>query len=123
MEVKNTFEILVDIKGETTTFVSKKFNPDRRALVMEKLMSPMAMSQQGERKLDQDIAGTVNLFRVLPDVMWEFVQDADKQKIGTKATFADGLDDDNSIQFIQWCALKLQKMQSFLDPSVKGDNG
>lgn len=121
-EVKDTFEIIVDINDKPTTFVTKKMNPTRRALVMEKLMSPLTdaagKTEKGEVDIQADIAGTVKLFNVLPEVMWEFIKDDDKQKIGTKASFTDGLDDDNSIKFIQWCAYKLKKMQNFL-----GENG
>lgn len=120
-DVKDTFEIIVDLKDQPTTFVSKKMNPTRRALVFEKIMSPLVSNSPDSKKADynvgEDIKATVQLFNVLPDIMWEFVRDEDKQKIGTKISFADGLDDDNSIQFIQWCAMKLKKMQDFLGSS------
>lgn len=116
MEVKDTFEMVVEVKDSQKTFVSKKMNPYRRALVMEKLMAPMAVANKtGEAEtVDKEISSTVALFKILPEVMWDFVKDEDKKEIGTLASFAEGVDDENSIQFMKWCILKLQKMQSFL---------
>lgn len=121
MEVKDTFEMVVEIKDSQKTFVSKKMNPYRRALVMEKLMAPMATANKtGEAEtVDKEISSTVALFKILPEVMWDFVKDEDKKEIGTLASFAEGVDDENSIQFMKWCILKLQKMQSFLGQNAE----
>lgn len=121
MEVKDTFEMVVEVKDIQKTFVSKKMNPYRRALVMEKLMAPMATANKtGEAEtVDKEISSTVALFKILPEVMWDFVKDEDKKEIGTLASFAEGVDDENSIQFMKWCILKLQKMQSFLGQNAE----
>jgi len=121
VEVKDTFEIVVEVKDTQKTFVSKKMNPLRRAVVMEKLMSPMAMAnKKGEEdNTAKEISSTVALFKILPEVMWDFVKDEDKKEIGTLGSFAEGVDDENSIQFMKWCIMKLQKMQSFLGQNVE----
>lgn len=113
----DVFSFIVDLKDVPTTFISKKLNPTRRALVTEKIIGPLAKSANTKEvpNVAEDISGVVQLFSVLPEVMWEFIKDDDKTKIGSFSVFADGLDDDNSIDFVKWCAAKLTKMNRFLE--------
>lgn len=112
-KLKDTFEIVCNEK----TYVSKKMNPIRRALVVEKIVNKL-----GETKQDP-VSGAntmIALFKEnLPKTMWEFIKDDDKKVIGTYDVFVENLDDHNTMQFLNWCLEKVKEVNDFLGVSPK----
>ena len=116
-EIKDIFEI----KCNEKTFISKKMNPARRALVIKELLQPMAaVSEKGDK--DNVSANSLGIMaevlsKNLTEVMWEFVKDEDKKDIGTLEVFAENVDDKNSLLFMKWATDKVKEIQRFLGES------
>ena len=112
-ELKDTIEIICN----EVTYTSKKMNPIRRALIIKKLVAKMTVKNiQADPKVGVDALG--DLFeKNLPEVMWEFVKDDDKTKIGTYEKFVDDLDDKCCMNFLDWSIGKINQVTDFLEQS------
>ena len=113
-QLKDTFEIVC---GDST-FVTKKMNPIRRALVMEKIVNRMGtITKEDDNKANVGIMAAL-LKTDLPEVMWAFLKDDDKKTL-TKEKFDDEIDDKSSMEFLSWVLSKVQELNSFLENSQK----
>lgn len=114
----DTFEIIC---GEST-FVTKKMNPVRRALVMEKIVGRImgTISATDDQKANVAIMAEL-LKKDLPETMWAFVKDENKKDL-TYDKFMDEIDDKSSMEFLSWVLAKVQELNSFLENSQKATN-
>lgn len=112
-ELKDNIEIICNDK----TYVSKKINPTRRALIVRSLIKPMtAKNIQSDPEVGVESLG--GLFeKQLPEVMWAFIKDDDKAKIGTQDDFVENLDDKSCMKFLEWSINKINEVNSFLEKS------
>ena len=114
--MKDTFEIIHNEK----TYISKKVNPTRRAMIIEKVIKSMGNFSQDAEKTINNLDSMIALIgTTLPEVMWDFIKDEDKKIIGTKETFVEYLDDKNCMEFLQWCIAKVNELNDFLGNSQK----
>ncbi len=91
---KKVFEFLVDGK----TFVSKKMNTQRRGLFFKEVGTSITKIQSDTENIVEHWG---DLLLELPDIMWAFVKDEDKQKF-SKEQFLDDLDDNIDTEFLMW---------------------
>ena len=113
-QMKDTFEIIC---GDAT-LVTKKMNPIRRALVMEKIVNRMGtITKDDDNKANVSIMAAL-LKTDLPEVMWAFIKDEHKKDL-TYEKFVDEIDDKSSMEFLSWVLSKVQELNSFLENSQK----
>ena len=113
--MKENFEIICN----DVTYTTKKMNPVRRAVVMEKIVGRMgSITQNDDNKANVGIMAAL-LKSDLPEVMWDFIKDDDKKNIGTYEKFVDEIDDKSSMEFLSWVLAKVQELNSFLENSQK----
>lgn len=123
IKIAETFEMLIDDK----TYVTKKLNSKRRALVLRELVGVMTGMASLSKEKDPEkispenvqagIAAMADIFdKKLPLVGWAFIKDEDKTTIGKEETFVDNWDDANSMKFLQWATAKVNEVNDFLAP-------
>jgi len=107
--MEKTIEIVVNEK----TFVSKKINPVRKALIIREIISKMTPKEK--RNENESVLAMADLIENnIPKVLWEFIKDEDKKIIGVYEKFLDNLEDDSCIEFLKWCIESINKFNSFL---------
>lgn len=111
--MKVSFEF--EINGRT--YVSKKMTPPLRARLLKVLpflkFSDLA-ANQNDLKMTLDVMA--DTFELVPSLMWEFIQDADKKDIGTYQSFLESLDDNMGmiLKFLEWGVKKVEELNNFL---------
>lgn len=107
--VTKTIEIIVDEK----TYISKKMNPKRKGLIIRELFSRVTPDENIKNK--ETLGNFADLISEdVPRIMWDFVKDEDKQKIGTYDYFLENIDDDSCTNFLKWAFEAVKKINNFL---------
>lgn len=107
--MEKTIEIVVDDK----TYISKKINPVRKALIIRDIISKM--TPEKKRNEHESVLAMADLIEnSAPKVIWEFVKDDDKKIIGTYEKFLDSLEDDSCTAFLKWSIESVNKFTNFL---------
>lgn len=106
------------------TYVSRKMNPVLRGKVLKtldfKAFTALSMLDNFEKLSDADKNETMSamggLFESTPPLMWAFIRDEDKHKIGLYDDFLDALCDDESqvLKFLTWMFSKVSDINRFL---------
>lgn len=114
METPQTFEL--EFNGKT--FVTKKLDPVLRgkanranAYVAKEMHGYTQEEAEKLEWLQAAVAGAI--FEHITPLIWEFIRDDDKSKIGTKAQLIENLSADQIVKFFGWLGQVLQENADF----------
>jgi len=101
-----------ELKFDEKTYVLKQMNPSRKSQVIKKIVIPMNTSKDAsatENQLSQMADASANV----PEVIWSFLKDEDKQVIGTFEKFSDEIDSNTCDQFTIWAMQRIKESNDF----------
>jgi hypothetical protein len=101
-----------ELKFNEQTFVLKQMNPARKSKVIKNILTPWEVSKNiptTEAQLAQMADAGANV----PDVIWDFIKDEDKQIIGTIEKFVDEIDSNTCDKFTIWAMQKVKESNDF----------
>ena len=102
---------MFEVIFENKTFVCKSFNRDRRLLLIEDVFK----FQLGKKPREIESVKFVKEFFIrCKKVLWSFIKDEDKYKLGTFESFSEKLEYGQVLNFLEWCKTQIQGINDFM---------
>ena len=98
----------IDIEVNGKVYVSKKINGSRKGLLLKNVFSKMS---QGDSENQAGQMADI-LINHLPATMYQFIQDKDKESVGTLEDFTENVENDE--EFLAWAIKKVTELNDFL---------